>query len=172
MFNEEEVDAKGKFTYIRSSIETTPFPDNHFDFIICHSVIFYLEDVESGIREFYRILKPGGILFLTAHTKFSLFTLWRIIKRDGLHLKSVKHLEGIRFYSANYYKGILEKHGFNILLQDGYRLVYPLHRRFVKALHKFLNISLFSIFKPYKNSGLMGKIKSEIAYHSVFIAKK
>ena len=47
----------------------------------CNSVIFYLANPEKRIMEFKRVLKKGGIVFITAHTKYSLFILWRCIKR-------------------------------------------------------------------------------------------
>jgi len=42
-----------------------PLPDNIFDIIICREVIEHLESVPHTLREFNRILKPGGKLILT-----------------------------------------------------------------------------------------------------------
>ena len=36
--------------------------DSTADLIICSSVLEYIGDIESVVRDFYRILKPGGIL--------------------------------------------------------------------------------------------------------------
>ncbi len=42
----------------------TTFKDNSFDYIVGSSVLHHL-DIESALKEFYRILKPGGGLMFT-----------------------------------------------------------------------------------------------------------
>lgn len=39
-----------------------PFEDNSFDHIICRFGIMFFPDIESGLREMTRVLKPGGRL--------------------------------------------------------------------------------------------------------------
>ena len=162
------------FHYQQASIDSLPFDDNHFDFIYSNSVIYYLENPNDGIKEFKRVLKPNGILIFTAHTKYSLFTLWRLFKRDILKLKSMEHLKGVKFYSANYYRKLLKKNSFEIILQDGYEVsffLYPFYKKIVRGFKKIFNIKL-PILNPYINNDFGGKIKSEIAYHSVFVVRK
>lgn len=163
-----------RFVYKQASIDNIPFEDNSFDFIYSNSVIYYLENPEDGIREFKRLLKKDGTLFFTAHTKYSFFTLWRVFKRDIFKLKSMEHLNGVKFYNAQYYRNLLEKNGFEILLQDGYEssfFIYPLYKKIVRGFEKYFNIKL-AILKPHINDGYVGTIKSEISYHSVFVARK
>jgi len=40
-------------------------PDNTYDVVICREVIEHVESVPHTLREFHRILKPGGTLILT-----------------------------------------------------------------------------------------------------------
>ena len=42
-----------------------PFPDNHFDAILCTEVIEHAIDPEALIAEMHRVLRPGGSLVLT-----------------------------------------------------------------------------------------------------------
>jgi len=42
-----------------------PLPDNQFDVVICREVIEHVESVPHTLREFNRILKPGGTLIMT-----------------------------------------------------------------------------------------------------------
>lgn len=41
-------------------------PSNAFDCIICTQVLQYVYDLHAGVRTLHRILKPGGVLLLTA----------------------------------------------------------------------------------------------------------
>jgi len=163
-----------RFYYQQASIENLPFPDNYFDFIYSNSVIYYLEDPNRGIIELRRVLKPNGILIFTVHTKYSLFTFWRLFKRDVLKLESMEHLKGAKFYTTSYYKRLLKENSFEIILLDGYGtsfFFYPFYKKIVKGFQKFFDINL-PLLKPYMNNGILGRIKSELAYHAVFIVRK
>jgi hypothetical protein len=97
-----------------------------------------------------------------------------MIKRDVFKIKNMEHLDGVKFYSANYYKKLLENNGYEVILQDGYAvscLFYPLYKKIVRGFEKYFKIKL-PYMKPFMNDGLIAKIKSEVSYHSVFIARK
>ena len=49
----------------RTDIENLPFPDNKFDVVFCVGVLEYLESDEKALEQISRVLKPGGLLFLT-----------------------------------------------------------------------------------------------------------
>ena len=46
--------------------EHLPFPDQSVDWIICHTVIEHVNDVDACIAEMARVLRPGGCLHLEA----------------------------------------------------------------------------------------------------------
>lgn len=46
----------------RADARRLPFADASFDSVICESVLAFLEDRTSAVKEFHRVLKPGGFL--------------------------------------------------------------------------------------------------------------
>jgi len=47
-----------------------PVKNNSFDYILCLQVLEHLTKPHLAFKEFFRILKPGGKLFLTTHMAF------------------------------------------------------------------------------------------------------
>lgn len=50
----------------QGSIENLPYQSNSFDCIFCYGVMF-ITDFKQSMREFFRVLKPGGKLYVTAN---------------------------------------------------------------------------------------------------------
>jgi len=48
----------------KQSIETIDYPDDHFDGIFCYGVLM-MTNYRRTLREFYRVLKPGGKVYLS-----------------------------------------------------------------------------------------------------------
>jgi SAM-dependent methyltransferase len=162
-------------SYQAASIDELPFENQTFDFIFSNSVVFYIDPPSKALAELSRVLKPGGLLLFTAHTKWSLFTLQRWVKRDLLRLRQMSHLSGIKFYSASYYKNILERLKLKVLLRDGWRLsffFYPLYLSGATVTRKIFGIELPKIPTFITRNPIIGAIKSEVAYHSIFVAEK
>jgi len=53
-------------TFQLGSIENIPFPENHFDVVMCSFMIFHMSEKvrNKGIEEIYRVLKPQGKLLV------------------------------------------------------------------------------------------------------------
>lgn len=154
------------FIYYKSDIRNTPFENVSLDFIYSFSVLFYLKNLNEGVKEFHRILKKNGILMITAHTKYSFFTLERVLKG-----KKLKHLEGVKFYTANYYKKLLEENGFEIVHMDGFNTSYFLYPWYRKFANRF-KLNLPKIPSTVTKNHFLSLVRSELSYHSVIVAKK
>ncbi len=58
--------ARVEVTFKLGNIDSIPFPDDHFDEVMCSFMIFHMsaETRRKGIAEIWRVLKPGGRLLL------------------------------------------------------------------------------------------------------------
>ena len=62
----------------RADVETIPFPDSCFDFVLCIEVLRYLPDAQRCVQEMARVLKPGGVCLATAVPAFNLNGYWLV----------------------------------------------------------------------------------------------
>jgi len=50
-----------------------PFPDEHFDVIIHHAVLNYVRPYRQHLEEIHRVLRRGGICYLSCANRYRLF---------------------------------------------------------------------------------------------------
>lgn len=87
----------GKIDFV-SDILNIPVSDKSFDVILCSEVIEHVPDPISAIKEISRILKPGGILLITAPLQ------------SGLHQEPYHFYGG---YTKYWYQKFLGENDFN-----------------------------------------------------------
>jgi SAM-dependent methyltransferase len=63
----------GKARFCCSALECLPFSDAAFDYISSHEVIEHVEDPAVVLREFHRVLKPGGVCVIATPNGASLW---------------------------------------------------------------------------------------------------
>ena len=56
-------------TLTRAAVEVLPFPDAYFESAVVTLVLCSVRDPERGLREIWRVLKPGGTLLLLEHVR-------------------------------------------------------------------------------------------------------
>lgn len=56
-------------TLTQAAAEALPFPDEHFDTVVATAVFCSVGNPERGLREIWRVLKPGGSLLLLEHVR-------------------------------------------------------------------------------------------------------
>lgn len=87
----------GKIDFV-SDIVNIPVKDNSFDLILCTEVIEHVPEPILAIKEISRILKPGGILLITAPLQ------------SGLHQEPYHFYGG---YTRYWYEKFLTDNGFS-----------------------------------------------------------
>jgi ubiquinone/menaquinone biosynthesis C-methylase UbiE len=64
--------AIGNAAFVQGDGSRLPFPDACFDIVLSHSVIEHVVDAEGYFHESARVLKPGGVLYLSTSPYLSL----------------------------------------------------------------------------------------------------
>ena len=150
-----------------------PFADNSQDLVISVEVLRYLakEDIEIAFQEMHRVLKPGGLAFMTLVNRFAL---------DGYaffhRYKEVSSFLGLRnppahctFYAPQEVEQELQKFGFATVETHGrlfapMRMLYKTSRSLGKAVAQ-----RFEIFDDFIHQFNLSK---SFAGHLIAIARK
>lgn len=79
---------KNDINFIVGDIMELRFPDNEFDVIISTEVLEHLEQPVIAVKEFHRILKPGGVAIITTPNKGNLMVKWKKLFKKIFSIKS------------------------------------------------------------------------------------
>lgn len=89
----------------QSNAARTGLPDAGFDIVFCHQTFHHIVEQEAAMAEFYRILKPGGMLLFAESTKYYIHSLQiRLLFRHPMEVQK----------TADEYIAIVRKAGFNV----------------------------------------------------------
>ncbi|TRX74721.1 class I SAM-dependent methyltransferase [Pseudomonas mangiferae] len=80
-----------------------PLPDTSVDILFCHQTFHHLVEQEKALAEFWRVLRPGGLLLFAESTRFYIDT-W-VIRWLFRHPMEVQR-------SADEYLAMLRQQGF------------------------------------------------------------
>lgn len=97
-----------------------PFKDAYFDIVLMMEVIEHLQDPAIALKEIKRVLKPGGLLYIS-FPNFSIFP-WNVIRfiSDSAKLPEIINKQPIdNIYTIEQVKGIATKERFDFLLLTG-----------------------------------------------------
>ena len=108
----------------QSTAEIIPFRSNFFDAIVCGEVLEHLEDDSAAVAGFRRMLKPGGICFVTVPANPD---LWTFCDEYAGHY---------RRYTKEALTELFESNGFRLLRLDNWG--FPLGRLYQRF-----------VFRPY-----------------------
>lgn len=145
--------------YISGDANNLSFSDTSADVLYAISVINYCQDPFSALKEWNRILKPGGYMVISGHTRYSVFTAIRWFKRRFLSEK-FPHLVNMVFHDPVKISRIAASLGLSIEEENGF---------FISWIDR--------LFKVRWVSGLLDRIlpspfKFRFGYHFVLVLKK
>jgi SAM-dependent methyltransferase len=58
--------AQDAVEFLEADIRALPFPDDSFDTVTCFEAVEHLEEPDAALDEFARVLRPGGVLFVSS----------------------------------------------------------------------------------------------------------
>lgn len=105
------------FNCIVADAEKIPFKDEYFDSIIANHVLFYLNDLNLGLKEISRVLKPNGILYCSTYGKNHMKEITEIVQNFDSRINLSNHSLYDIFGLENG-ESILKEYFFNIQRMD------------------------------------------------------
>lgn len=118
----DEMLKRNPFKWQKARVEELPFPDNHFDYVVCRSLLHHLEEPSLGLKEMFRVLKPGGKWICWDPNYSFLINLFREWFQNT---NRFSHLH--KSFTVNELRNMLEETGFAVdeVKYIGF-LAYPL----------------------------------------------
>ena len=101
------------FNCIVADAEKIPFKDEYFDTIIANHVLFYLNDLNLGLKEISRVLRPNGILYCSTYGKNHMKEITEIVQNFDSRINLSNHSLYDIFGLENG-ESILKKYFYNV----------------------------------------------------------
>lgn len=79
------------FNCIVADAEKIPFKDSYFDTIIANHVLFYLNDLNLGLKEIDRVLKSDGIIYCSTYGKNHMKEITEIVQSFDSRINLSNH---------------------------------------------------------------------------------
>lgn len=148
-------------------LKTFPLGNDTFDLIYCSSVIEHLEDPNNLLQESWRVLKPGGYLYLSFPPFYSLALI-------GGHQFKPFHFFGERL--AVKLTNIIRRANYrNYANAFGTFGLYPLTIKRVEQFilaHRFQIRGRYTRMSPINTTYFPGFLKDLLTWHVCFLCQK
>jgi SAM-dependent methyltransferase len=143
-----------------------PYASNTFDAVILSEILEHIDDDVAGLREAYRVLKPGGVVAITVPNANYPFW-WDPINKslETLFNTHIQHgpLAGIwanhvRLYTQNELRNSIEMAGF----------VVEAERAFTHHSFPFIHNLVYGLGKPLLEAGALPQNMAKAANRTTF----
>lgn len=153
-------------TLARANIYQQPYSDNTFDGAILSEILEHVDDDVRGLREVYRVLKPGGVLAVTVPNADYPFW-WDPINRTLENLFRTHIQTGplagiwanhVRLYTREKLRQAVEAAGFSVEAE----------RAFTHYSFPFIHNLVYGLGKPLLESGALPPSMANAADRTAF----
>ncbi len=103
---------EGRADFVRADLnKALSFPDGHFDIVLCLEGIEHVENPLALLREFYRVLVPGGVLILSTPNVLNIRSRVKFLLTgtffwfDYYGAKKFGHITPLTVFQLNYFCG-------------------------------------------------------------------
>jgi len=141
---------RGLSTVRKANVVELPFPDESFDVLTGVDILEHIDDDVGALREWRRVLRPGGRLFLfvPAHQ-----WLWSLQDEISGHR---------RRYTARSLRGVVNRAGF-VVERQSYVSTYlfpviVLGRLWLKALRRVRQVQSENTLHPGWSNGILRRV--------------
>lgn len=99
---------------VQTSAEELPFEDGTFDLVHSNHVFEHLADPLAAAREVFRVLKPGGRVFIEVPNQFDniQFFRYRLMRNVPVRERNIRSIHHLVFFSRKSLYNLLRKAGF------------------------------------------------------------
>ena len=99
-----------RISLIQANVERLPFVDDFADLVVSRGSIFFWNDKAGGLKEIYRVLKPGGVAFVGGGTsRYMSEAEKQEFIRSVTPVNEEKRKERSRLRSPDYFRQILRQ---------------------------------------------------------------
>lgn len=151
---------------VNANIYALPFADNHFDGVILSEILEHIEDDVAGLKEIYRVMKPGAVVAITVPNANYPFW-WDPINKTletlfGTHIQHGPFAgiwaNHVRLYEADALREAVSAAGF----------IVEEERAFTHHSFPFIHNLVYGFGMPLLESGLLPENMANAANRTTF----
>src|SRR6266404_2045743 len=150
----------GASAFVQGDAQALPFADQSFDIVVSCETIEHLPEVQTALREMWRVTRPGGKFFLTTPNYANLMGLYELYAR----VRHPRRKDDQPFDRRQWFLQIrrwVTNAGWTILRSDG-----TVHQLPIVPGHNPIDLSFL------ESTLFLRKILSPFAYHYFLYAEK
>lgn len=81
-----------EYSYMVIDCQHIPFKKEYFDAVVANHVLFYVHDINKGLREIIRVLKEQGIFYCSAYGKKHMKEITQLVKEFDSEIRLSNHV--------------------------------------------------------------------------------